>query len=86
MRNLILYGPKNEIEQIRKIVEKYKNEFDIRNVRILYRNSPNFRGELYGYDAGIKETIYKPSEIPNLLETIDKMPMGSIEKRIRESS
>jgi len=85
MRNLIIYASESQLKEIKKIINKYKEEFSIRNVKITYKSSNGFQAELYGYDKGLKETIYKPSEIPLLLEAIDKMPMGFQEKIIREN-
>lgn len=85
MRNLIIYSSDKENKAIKKIIDKYKNEFSIRNVLIIYKKSNKFYGELYGYDGSLKKTIQSPSQIPKLLEAIDRMPMGSEEKKIRES-
>jgi len=84
MRNLIIYAPYHEIKEIKKIIDKYKNEFKIRNVIIKFKDSNKFFAELYGYDGELKKKIRKISEIPKILIAIDNMLMGSIEKKFRK--
>ncbi len=85
MRKIIIYAPKNKLNLIKKIIENNKEEINKRNIEIIYQESTIFFAELYGYDKQLKMTIKSPSEIPKMLETIDKMPMGAVEKKIRES-
>jgi hypothetical protein len=69
---------------IKKIIESYKEEFNVRNVEIEYIVSTDFKAELYGYDGGLKKTITKMEEIKDFIDEIDNMPMGALEKKDRE--
>jgi len=85
MRKIIIYAPKNKLNLIKKIIKNNKEEINKRNIEIIYQESTIFFAELYGYDKQLKMTIKSPSEIPKMLEAIDKMPMGAVEKKMRES-
>jgi len=86
MRTIIIYGPKEATIEINNVLDSYKNELSKRNVTIVYKNSSTgFRAELYGYDKQLKMTIDNPQGIPKLLDAIDKMPMGALEKKQRET-
>ena len=80
-----IYVPNEQILNIKKIIESYKEEFDKRNVDIEYIVSIPFRAELYGYDGDLKKTITKIEDINKLLTEIDNMPMGLQEKKDREN-
>ncbi len=82
-REIIVYGNKKELDTFKNYVKKYTSELEKRNVKITYKEFGNFKIELYGYDTGLKKTIYK-SDLEELLDLIDKMPMGQIEKNIRD--
>ena len=45
------------MSNIKKIIESYKEEFDLRNVDIEYTVGLSFKAELYGYDGRLKKTI-----------------------------
>lgn len=82
-RKIIVQGKDSELETFMIHVSKYKNDLDKRNVEIIYKKSPNYKVKLYGYDSEIKKTIRKP-DLEDLIKTIDSMPMGKIEKVIRD--
>jgi hypothetical protein len=70
---------------IKKIIETYQEEFNVRNVEIEYIDSTPFKAELYGYDGELKKTITKMEEIKDFIDEIDNMPMGALEKNDREN-
>ena len=56
-RNIKIFASRTQMFNIKKIIESYKEEFNIRNVEIEYIVSTDFKAELYGYDGGLKKTI-----------------------------
>ncbi len=82
-REIKVYGNKDELEFFKLYSNKYKRNLTERNVKITYIKSPEFKIELYGYDSELKKTIYK-RDLEQLLNEIDLMPMGQIEKNIRD--
>ncbi len=82
-RKLFVYGTKDQIKSFIDYAKKYKNELTKRNVIIEYKDSPNFYLELFGYDGELKQNIRK-KELDYIINLIDKMPMGKIEKLIRD--
>ena len=82
-RKIIVYGNVKELESFLNYKDKYKKDLDERNVKIIYKKSPKFFVELYGYDQKLKKSIYK-QDLDTLIKTIDLMPMGQIEKDIRK--
>ena len=86
-RRLIkIFSPNEQIGNIKKIIESYKEEFDKRNVDIEYIVNTDFKAELYGYDGELKKTITSIEEIKDFIIEIDNMPMGLQEKKDREES
>lgn len=85
MRKIIIYEQPDKLLQIRDLINKYKDEITKRNIEVEYKIGNSFSAELYGYDGYKKMTIKNMLEIPNLIEEVDKMPMGKIEKAARES-
>jgi hypothetical protein len=84
-RRLIkIFSPNEQISNIKKIIESYKEEFDKRNVDIEYIINTDFKVELYGYDGELKKTITSIEEIKDFIIEIDNMPMGLQEKKDRE--
>jgi hypothetical protein len=83
-RKIKIFASRTQIFNIKKIIESYKEEFNIRNVEIEYIVSTDFKAELYGYDGGLKKTITKMEEIKDFIDEIDIMPMGALEKNDRE--
>jgi hypothetical protein len=79
-RKIVVNGSDSELESFLFYVEKYKKELEERNVRILYKRTPKFLIELYGYDGELKKTFDK-KDLDEILETIDSMPMGKLEKK-----
>lgn len=88
MRQIRIYS-----NTIKIIPEKIKKQLNNRNTNIEYipiSNSNEERIELYGYDKSLKyiTNISRKTKLNNVLKTIinkiDKMPMGEIEKKIRE--
>jgi len=51
---------------IKKIIEAYKEDFNVRNVDIEYIVSTSFKAELYGYDGELKKTITSIKDINEL--------------------
>ena len=82
-RKIIVYGTDKELESFSNYKDKYKKDLEERNVKIIYKKSPKFFVELYGYDQKLKKSIYK-QDLDTLIKTIDLMPMGRIEKDIRK--
>jgi len=80
-----IYGTGAQVTKIKQLLNKYKNEIYNRNIKVLYYNAPMFRAELIGYDGQLKKTVENPSEIIKFFDIIDEMPMGKIEKNMRES-
>jgi len=80
MRIIKIYGTKDQLEEISKRIDKYKEKITKRNIKLEYINDKDFHAELYGYDGELKMTAKNPSEIPSFLVAIDNMPMGKIEK------
>jgi hypothetical protein len=83
-RMVKITAPNEQMLNIKKIIESYKDEFYKRNVDIEYVDGTYFRAELYGYDDGLKKTITRIEDINELLTEIDNMPMGLEEKKTRE--
>jgi len=79
-----IYVSNEQIFNIKKIIESYKEEFDKRNVDIEYIISTPFKAELYGYDGELKKTITSIEDISEFIIEIDNMPMGSFERKDRE--
>ena len=84
-RKIVVYGPDNQLNFIKNNIKNYQNELDKRNVIVKYQDNNDFRAELYGVDGGLKKTIYSYNEIPTFINLIDSMPMGKVEKALRES-
>ena len=82
-RKIVVNGTDSELESFLFYVKKYKKELEERNVKILYKRTPKFFIELYGYDGELKKTFNKKN-LDEILESIDSMPMGKIEKNIRK--
>ena len=83
-RKIKIFASSLQMFNIKKIIESYKEEFNVRNVEIEYFESIPFKAELYGYDGGLKKTITKMEEIKDFIDEIDNMPMGALEKKDRE--
>lgn len=79
-RKIKIFTPNIQMYNIKKIMESYKQEFDLRNVDIEYINYTYFKAELYGYDGVLKKTIKNIEEINNFITEIDNMPMSSVKK------
>ncbi len=84
-RLLKIFSPNEQIANIKKIIESYKEEFDKRNVDIEYIVASLFTAELYGYDGELKKTITSIEKIKDFIIEIDNMPMGLEEKKDREN-
>jgi hypothetical protein len=82
-RKIVVNGTDSELESFLFYVKKYKKELEERNVKILYKRTPKFFIELYGYDGELKKTFNKQN-LDEILKSIDSMPMGKIEKNIRK--
>ena len=83
-RRIEITASKTQMSKIKKIIETFQNEFNIRNVDIKYVYGTAFKAELYGYDGELKKTIIKINEIKDFIIEIDNMPMGSLEKKNRD--
>ena len=78
-----------------KIPKEIKKELEIRHTKIISKiinnskskNSNQPRIELYGYDKTLKYTSKNVSTktLKNMIARIDTMPMGEIEKKIRNT-
>ena len=84
-RKIKIFVPDAQMSNIKKIIESYKEEFDLRNVDIEYTVGLSFKAELYGYDGRLKKTITTIEQIRDFIYDIDNMPMGSLEKKDREN-
>jgi len=85
MRQIVIYGTRDQIFETKKNLDKNINEFIKRRVDVIYKRSQNFSAELYSYDGDLIMTVYDPAKIPLLLEQIDRMPIGRMEKALREN-
>lgn len=86
-RYLIVEYSENMINKKNKIKEKYsslKSEFIKRKTKIKYivnkKRDDLFLLKIIGYDGEIKYKTNKASNFNNLLDIIDNMPIGKIEK------
>jgi hypothetical protein len=86
-RKLILIYSNDLIKKKDKFIVKYKeykNDLDTRNIRLIIKNdnkrSELFNISLYGYDGKLKYVTNKINSIPSIIEIIDQMPIGKIEK------
>ena len=84
MRIIEIYGTKKQLESIKKLLQKYQEEITIRNIKLKYLIDEKFQAKLYGYDGELKKTVNNPSEITQFFKMIDNMPMGKVEKSLRE--
>lgn len=87
IRKLILTYSKDLIEKKNKFVIKYnqyKDELKQRNVILTIKTnnkrSQLFNISLYGYDGKLKYVTNKINCFPIIIETIDEMQLGKIEK------
>lgn len=76
---------KEEKERIKELIKKYEKELKERNIKIKIREEKENKIEVIGYDGGIK---YKNKEInekviKEIMELIDEMPIGKLEKKER---
>jgi len=83
-RKVKIYAPNIQMSNIKKKIDTYKKEFNIRNVDIEYLDGSFFKAELYGYDGGLKKIITKIEDINKYINEIDNMPIGLEEKKDRE--
>lgn len=86
MRRIVINTPYNEQEQIKSIIKNFENDLLNRNIKVIYNYANQTAIELYGYDSELKKTINDPYNFASLIDAVDKMPMGSIEKKIRDYS
>ncbi len=83
---LISYSPdmKKHYKQFIDSYNEHKNELDTRNVVIEYnlnnKRSQQFEIRLYGYDGNLKYITNK-IDLKKIIDLIDHMPMGKIEKK-----
>ena len=82
-RKIIVNGSDQEINTFRNQVLKYLDDLKIRNVQIIYKKSPQYQIELYGYDGELKKHLNK-LDLEDIIKTIDNMPIGKIEKTLRD--
>jgi hypothetical protein len=93
-RRIIIYSNANSNAKTKlKITKEIKKELAIRHTKIISKiinnskskNSNQPRIELYGYDKTLKYTSKNVSTktLKNMIARIDTMPMGEIEKKIR---
>jgi hypothetical protein len=83
-RKIKIFAPRSQMFNIKKRIETYEEEFNVRNVDIEYIDSTPFKAELFGYDGGLKKTITRIENIKDFITEIDNMPMGALEKKDRE--
>lgn len=84
MRKVLIYSRKKL-----NIPKNIKNNLTLRNVKVTHlpvTKDSNSRLELYGYDGGLKYKSRKVAAktLKTVITKIDKMPIGSIELRIRK--
>ena len=97
-RKIIIYSNSNPNSKIKtkkklRIPKEIKKELAIRQTKIIskiiskFKNSNPPRIELYGYDKTLKYTSKNVSTktLKNMIARIDTMPMGEIEKQIRNT-
>ena len=95
-RKIIIYtnaktNAKTNLKKKLRIPKEIKKELAIRHTKIISKiiskskNSTPPRIELYGYDKTLKYTSKNVSTktLKNMISKIDTMPMGEIEKKIR---
>ena len=86
---------KTNLKKKLRIPKEIKKELAIRHTKIISKiinnskskNSNQPRIELYGYDKTLKYTSKNVSTktLKNMISKIDTMPMGEIEKKIRNT-
>lgn len=99
-RTIIIYSNFNTISNLNsktkkklRIPKEIKKELAIRQTKIISKiiskskNSNPPRIELYGYDKTLKYTSKNVSTktLKNMITRIDTMPMGYVEKKIRNT-
>ena len=86
MRRIVIYTPYSEQNKVKLIVNNFENDLINRNIKVIYNLAEETTIELYGNDGELKMKIDNPYNFINLIEAVDKMPMGSLEKKIRDYS
>lgn len=73
MHIIEIYGTKEQLKMIKKLLKKYKEQITSRNINIKYIIHDEFIGKLFGIDKKLKKTIHNPSELFYFLNISDNM-------------
>lgn len=82
-RKIVVTGSTQELNKFKNYIKKFTKDLEERNVKIIYNKGPNFLIKLYGYDGELKKSIDK-QDLDVIIDEIDQMPMGKLEKSLRE--
>lgn len=82
-RKIIVTGSIQELDEFKNYVKKFKKDLEDRNVKVIYNRGPNFFIQLFGYDNVLKKNFNK-QDLDVIIDEIDKMPIGKLEKIIRD--
>ena len=73
MHIIEIYGTKEQLKMIKKILKKYREQIISKNIKIKYILDDEFIGKLYVNDKKLKKTIYNPSELAYFFNIPDNM-------------
>ena len=63
MRIIEIYGTKDQLKMIKKLLKKYKKQITSRNIKIKYIIHDKFIGKLFRNDKKLKKKVHNPSEL-----------------------
>ena len=73
MHIIEIYGTKEQLKMIKKLLKNYKDQIISRNIKLKYIIHDEFIGKLFGNDKKLKKTINNPSELFYFLNISDNM-------------
>ena len=73
MHIIEIYGTKEQLKMIKKILKKYKEQITSRNIKIKYIIHDKFIGKLYVNSKKLEKTVHNPSELFYFFNLFDNM-------------
>jgi hypothetical protein len=73
MHIIEIYGTKEQLKMIKKLLKNYKDQIISRNIKLKYIIHDEFIGKMYGNDKKLKKTVYNPSELFYFFNIADNM-------------
>jgi hypothetical protein len=73
MHIIEIYGTKEQLKMLKKLLKKYKDQITSRNLKIKYIVHTEFIGKLYINDKKLKKNIHTPSELAYFFNIGDNM-------------